>query len=106
MSIPPEIIPVLGILVGLVAISGWILTTWMRIRHGYPLDGFGQPVYPTSDREAVERVKLLTTENAQLRAEIGALKDRMETIERIVTDQPSKLTREIDALALDKGGNA
>jgi len=27
-------------------------------------------------------------------------------LERIATDQPSKLAREIDALTIDKGGNA
>ena len=54
----------------------------------------------------MERIKLLTGENAQLRAELGSIKDRLETIERIVTDQPRRLAREIDALALDKGGNA
>ena len=100
------LILVFSFVIPLVALGGWVLTTWMRVRHGYPLDGFGKALYPSSDREAVERVKLLTTENAQLRAEVSALKDRMETIERIVTDQPSKLTREIEALAIDKGGNA
>jgi hypothetical protein len=34
------------------------------------------------------------------------VKDRLETIERIVTDQPSKLAREIENLSLDKGGRA
>ena len=34
------------------------------------------------------------------------MKDRLETVERIVTDQPSKLAREIDSLALGKGGHA
>jgi len=29
-----------------------------------------------------------------------------ENIERIVTDRPSRLAKEIDALAIDKGGNA
>ena len=54
----------------------------------------------------MERIKLLSGEYAQLRAELGSLKDRLETVERIVTDQPSRLTREIDALALDQGGRA
>ena len=49
-------------------------------------------------KEAAERIKLLTGENAQLRAELGAVKDRLETVERIVTDQPSKLAREIEQL--------
>ena len=94
--------------VGVVAMSiGWVVTTWMRIKHGYPLDGaWGQAVYPKTSDEAVERIKLLSTENAQLRAEIGSLKDRLETVERIVTDQPSKLAKEIDALAHGTRGNA
>ncbi len=54
----------------------------------------------------MERIRLLTNENAQLRAEIGSVKDRLETLERIATDQPSKLARDIDALTFDKGGNA
>lgn len=66
----------------------------------------GQALHPVTDRESAERIKLLTTENAQLRAELGSIKDRLENVERIVTDRPSKLAREIDALAIDKGGNA
>ena len=94
-----------------VSVGGWVLTTWLKIRNGYPLEtSWGVPLHPTTDREAAERIKLLTTENAQLRAEMGSLKDRLENIERIVTDQPAKLAREIDALAIDRaidrGGRA
>jgi hypothetical protein len=64
------------------------------------------PLHPKRDEEAVERIKLLTSENAQLRAELGSIKDRLETLERIATDQPSKLARDIEALTMDKGGNA
>ncbi|MBY8822895.1 hypothetical protein K7G82_11365 [Sphingomonas colocasiae] len=90
--------PVLGIIV-VAAVAGWVITTWMRIRHGYPLDGaWGQAVYPRKNDEAVERVKLLTQENAQLRAEIGSIKDRLANVERIVTDEAHSLTREIEQL--------
>ena len=99
-------IPILAISVALLALLGWILTTWIRVKHGYPLDGFGKALHPHTDKKSVERIKLLTNENAQLRAEIGSFKDRMETMERIVTDQPARLAREIDSLSLDKGGNA
>ena len=90
--------PMIGI--GIVSISaGWVLTTWMRIKNGYPLDGaWGQAVYPKNDREAVERVKLLSQENAQLRAELGSIKDRLANVERIVTDSGFQLTHEIDRL--------
>ncbi len=90
-----------------VGVGGWVANTWLRIRHGYPLEtSWGLPLHPTKDRETAERIKLLTAENAQLRAEIGSLKDRLENVERIVTDKPSMLAREIEALALDRGGNA
>ena len=90
--------PMIGI--GIVAISvGWVLTTWMRIKNGYPLDGaWGQAVYPKTDQEAVERVKLLSQENAQLRAELGSIKDRLANVERIIVDDSHKLRSEIEAL--------
>ena len=90
-----------------VTVGGWVFTTWLRIKNGYPLEtSWGTPLHPSSDRESVERIKLLTSENAQLRAELGSVKDRLENVERIVTDRPSRLAREIDSLAIDKGGNA
>ena len=101
-----QVLPMVAVIVA-ISVGGWVFTTWLRIKHGYPLEtSWGKPLHPNSDRESAERIKLLTGENAQLRAEIGAIKDRMETIERIVTDQPLRLSREIDALATDKGGNA
>lgn len=100
------IIPLVATVV-VVTMGGVVLNNWMRMKHGYPLESaWGRPIYPRSDSETVERIKLLTSENAQLRAELGSLKDRLETLERIATDQPSKLARDIDALAIDKGGNA
>ncbi|WP_114951406.1 hypothetical protein [Sphingosinicella terrae] len=90
--------PVLAI-VGLAAVLGWVFTTWMRVKHGYPLDGaWGQAVYPKTSDEAMERIKLLSSENAKLRAEMGAMKDRLVTVERIVTDDSHRLTQEIEAL--------
>jgi len=90
-----------------VCIGGWVLTTWLKIKNGYPLEtSWGQPLHPGAGKEAMERIKLLTSENAQLRAEIGSMKDRLETVERIVTDQPLRLAQEIDQLAIDKGGHA
>jgi len=95
-----------GMLLGLIAILGWVFTTWLRIKHGYPLETWGNALEPRATAETAERIKLLTQENTHLRAELGSLKDRLETLERIATDQPSKLAREIDALSIDKGGHA
>ena len=85
-----------------ISVGGWVITTWLRIKNGYPLDGaWGQALHPASDKETMERIKLLSSENAQLRAEIGSMKDRLETVERIVTDKPSLLAQEIDRLSID-----
>ena len=101
-----DILPWVAVITA-VTVGAWVFTTWLRIKNGYPLENsWGKALHPTTDRESQERIKLLTTENAQLRAEIGSVKDRLETIERIVTDQPSLLAQEIDRLAIDKGGRA
>jgi len=88
-----------GMALGAAAIAGWIHTTRLRISHGYPLEGaWGQALKPASDHEAKQRVTLLTQENAELRAEIGSLKDRLANVERIVTDSGYHLSSEIDQL--------
>ena len=86
-----------------IAIGGWVITTWLRIKHGYPLDGaWGQAIYPKTGDEAVERIKLISAKNVQLRAELGSVKDRLATVERIVTDEGHRLTQEIEALRLPR----
>ena len=100
------IMPTIAI-VAVVAVVGSLLNNWLKIKNGYPLsNSWGMPLHPKRDGETLERIRLLTGENAQLRAELGSVKDRLETLERIATDQPSKLARDIDALTVDKGGNA
>lgn len=87
------------VVIAVAAIGGWVFTTWLRVKHGYPLEGsWGQPLKPTQTNEAVERLRLLTSENAQMAAELGALKDRVQVLERIATDGGNRLSREIDSL--------
>lgn len=101
-----RIFPFIAIIV-VVSVGGGILNNWLKIKNGYPLsNSWGMPLHPKRNEETNERVRLLTTENAQLRAELGSVKDRLETLERIATDQPSRLARDIDALSIDKGGHA
>ena len=88
-----------GMFIGLSGIAGWVFTTWLRVRNGYPLENsWGKPIYPMMNEETIERVKLLSQENAQLRAEIGSMKDRLANVERIVTDGSLSLTHEIESL--------
>ncbi len=77
----------------------WVIVTRMKVKAGYALtDVYGRQVRPAANEDAVERMRLLTTENAQLRAEMGSIKDRLATVERIVTDEAHSLTREIENL--------
>lgn len=85
--------------VGLATIAAWVFTTWLRVKHGYPLEtSWGKPVGPVAGAEATERLRLLATDNAQLRAEVGSLKDRVAVLERIATDRSARLESQIDAL--------
>ncbi len=86
-------------LITVAGVAGWVITTWMRIKNGYPLDGaWGQSVYPKTDQEAAERIKLISQENAQLKAELSSIKDRMANVEKIVVDDTHRLTADIEAL--------
>lgn len=88
-----------GLLIGLAGVVGWVFLTWLRIKNGYPLENsWGKAVYPKHDAESVERIKLLSQENAQLRAELGSIKDRLANVERIVTDDSHRVAHEIEAL--------
>ncbi|MEO7787799.1 MAG: hypothetical protein ABIR77_08300 [Sphingomicrobium sp.] len=84
----------------IIAIStlGWVITTAIRARHGYPVtDDWGRNV-GRHDPEAEEKTRTLTAENAQLRSEIGSVKERLATIERIVTDRGAQTADQIEAL--------
>ncbi len=54
---------------------------------------------PTRSAEAEERIKLIAQENAQVRAELSSVKDRLAVLERIAVDRGSRLAAEIDALS-------
>ena len=78
---------VLALSTGLLGVIGWIYTTRLRIQNGYPLENsWGKAIYPKIDQDA------------QLRAELGSIKDRLANVERIVTDEAHGLTREIEQL--------
>ena len=101
-----ELITETAVIIGVVAMSlAWVVNTWIRVKNGYPLENsWGKAVYPKND-QAVERVKLLTQENAELRAELGSLKDRLANVERIVTDSGYQLTSEIEQLRAKREAN-
>ena len=107
---PEEILIVImaGLLTAVAVVGtivfGVIHSTKLKIKHGYPLESmWGKPLHPQSAAESAEQVRLLSQENAQLRAELGSLHERLGNVERIVTDSGYRLGHEIEALRDDKG---
>jgi hypothetical protein len=97
-AIADLVVPVVTIPIFMIA-PAWVIVTRMKIKAGYPLGTrWGQPIYPAGTEVLEDRVRLSTQENAQLRAELGAIKDRLATVERIVTDGAYRLDREIEGL--------
>lgn len=87
--------------IAIVAIStlGWIFNTWIRARHGYPVENEWSGMAHKGDVPAANRqVELLSNENAQLKGQIGRLEERLAVLERIATDPAERTAREIENL--------
>ena len=90
------LIPIVGITSGPVA---WMFTTWIRARHGYPLEGKkGELIGRDGDLSINRKAELLTAENERLTGQISRLEERIAVLERIATDPAERTAREIDAL--------
>ena len=60
LPIIADVLPFIAVIVS-VSVGGWVITTWLRIKNGYPLEtSWGQPLHPSNDKQALERIKLLT----------------------------------------------
>ena len=83
------------------SIGGWMFTTWIRAKHGYPVENeWGGTVHRT-DPDADRKIALLTDENAKLVGQIGRLEERISVLERIATEtngQAAQLADQIDRL--------
>ncbi len=90
---PPFVIAIIAIVM-----IGWVITTAIRARHGYPLtDDWGNTVHPVRPKDD-EATQALAAENKQLKETVGRLEDRLKVLERIATDPSRNLADEIDKL--------
>ncbi|MFW2830285.1 hypothetical protein [Sphingomonas sp. ID0503] len=84
------------------SVGGWVVTTAIRAKHGYPIDGFGfgckSDMVSKEAPDAVRQVGLLAEENGKLKDMILRLEERISVLERITTDKSNRLSAEIDAL--------
>ena len=83
------------------SIGGWMFTTWIRAKHGYPVEnewgGTVHRTYPDADR----KIALLTDDNAKLAGQVSRLEERISVLERIATEnhgQAAELASQIDRL--------
>ncbi len=83
------------------SIGGWMFTTWIRAKHGYPVENeWGGTVHRT-DPDADRKIALLEGDNAKLADKIVRLEDRISVLERIATEnngQAAQLADQIDRL--------
>ena len=83
------------------SIGGWMFTTWIRAKHGYPVENeWGGTVHRT-DPDADRKVALLEGDNAKLAGQISRLEERIAVLERIATEnngQAAQLADQIDRL--------
>lgn len=86
--------------IAIIAIStfGWIVTSWIRAKHGYPLEGEWHGLTHKQDPEAGRRIEALSSENAGLKGQVGRLEERLAVLERIATDPAERTAREIESL--------
>lgn len=78
--------------------GGWVLTTWIRARHGYPVEGEWGGTSGKIDPQAEGTIKKLSSENDALRGQIGRMEERLKVLERIATDPAERTAREIEEL--------
>ncbi|OYY90594.1 MAG: hypothetical protein B7Y45_06495 [Sphingomonas sp. 28-66-16] len=88
------------LLIIMMSTAGWVITTWIRAKHGYPLENEfgGKASRDPDDREAERAINLLSSENQRLIGQIGRLEERISVLERIATDPADRIARDIDAL--------
>jgi hypothetical protein len=82
-----------------ISTMGWVMTSWIRARHGYPLtDDKGGSVAKTEGLQAERKIELLSTENEGLKGQVDRLEERLAVLERIATDPAERTAREIESL--------
>ncbi len=87
--------PEFVILIVAISTGGWVINNWIRARHGYPLEDEWGGKTERHDAKANEALK---AENAELRAQLGKVGERLQVLERIATDSSVGVAAQIEAL--------
>ncbi len=89
-----------GFVIAIIAITtfGWLASTWIRAKHGYPIENEWMGMTAKEDPQADRKIELLTNENERLTGQVSRLEERIAVLERIATDPAERTAREIDSL--------
>ena len=90
-----------AIVVAIIVMStiGWIATSWIRAKHGYPLENeWSGMAYKGEQPESAREIALLSSENGAIKAQMSKLEERIAVLERIATDPAERTAREIERL--------
>ena len=80
------------------SIGGWMFTTWIRAKHGYPVENeWGGTVHRTAP-DADRKIALLTDDNAKLAGQVSRLEERISVLERIATEEGGKAAQLADQI--------
>ena len=74
LSLLANLFPMIAVIVA-VSVGGWVFTTWLRIKNGYPLEtSWGTPLHPSNSREhgAVVEVRRRPIDHVQVHTPNGA----------------------------------
>jgi hypothetical protein len=77
---------------------GWLASSWIRAKHGYPIENEWSGTSSKCDPEAARRVNSLTAENEALKEKLVVMESRVAVLERIATDPSERTAREIEQL--------
>jgi hypothetical protein len=76
--------------ISIASIVAGVVTTWIRAKHGYPIDQAKE-----SDGKTMQAI---CDENARLKKQVAELTERLVVLERIATDPAERVSREIEKL--------
>ena len=86
-------------IIALLSTLGWIVTSWIRAKHGYPLENeWSGMAYKGELPESARQVELLSSENASLKAQLNKVEERLAVLEKIATDPGERTARAIEDL--------
>ena len=86
--------------IAIIAMStfGWLASSWIRAKHGYPLENEWSGQTAKGSPEAERKIELLTNENEGLKGQVNRLEERIAVLERIATDPATRTAHEIEQL--------